>query len=361
MKSKILLYTLTLIIFASLLSACMGGTTGVASSWPGLTANGGLVYLAYGQHVYAVDYANGTEQWRFPTEVQKGAEFYAPPALTGDGQLIIGSFNHNLYSVDPATGAQKWVFEGAKDRYIAGPLVTEKGIYAPSSDGNLYALDLNGKLQWTFNTGGAIWATPSTNSECDCIYIASMDHHVYMADAETGSQLWQSEKLSGSVIGAPTFDAENELLFAATVGKEMVALNVSNGRVAWRVPTQEWVWSAPLLADGALYFGDAAGYFYSLSAADGSENWKIQPLPGSSIVGTPILVGEMIYFTSESASVYGVSSAGTVNHTYNVAAKLYTPPVWVGDKFLVAEMEGDALLVALNENGAQQWVFVPAK
>jgi hypothetical protein len=33
----------------------------------------------------------------------------------------------------------------------------------------------------------------------------------------------------------------------------------------------------------------------------------------------------------------------------------------VGDKFLVAEMEGDALLVALNENGAQQWVFVPAK
>jgi len=361
MRSKILLFSLTLIILASLLSSCVGGSTGVASSWPGLTANGGLVYLASGQHVYAIDYANGSEKWRFPSEALKNTEFYAPPALTADGQLIIGSFNHKLYSVDAASGTQRWVFEGAKDRYIAGPLVTDKAIYAPSSDGNLYALDLNGKLLWTFTTEGAIWATPSTYAECDCVYISSMDHHVYVADSDTGRQLWQSETLGGSVIGSPTFDAENMLLFVGTFDKEIVALDVQNGQIEWRVPTDERVWSAPLLVDGTLYFGDAAGYFYSLSATNGAQNWKIQPLPGSSIVGTPILAGETIYFTSESESVYGVNAAGTVDRTFSIAAKLYTSPVWVGDKLLVAEMGGDALLVALNENGAQQWAFAPAK
>lgn len=359
MKSKTLLITLTLIVLASLLSACMGGATGTATSWPGLTANGGLVYLAYGQYVYAVDHANGSERWRFPSEPIKNAEFYASPALTEDGQVIIGSFNHKLYSVDAASGTQRWVFEGAKDRYIASPLVTEKAIYAPSSDGNVYALNYNGQLLWTFNTDGPIWAAPSTNPECECIYISSMDHHVYVADAETGRELWQSEKLSGSVIGQPAYDDENKLIFAATVGNEMIAMNVENGRVVWRVPTEEWVWSAPLLVDGNLYFGDAGGNFYSLAAANGNQNWKIQPLPGSSIVGTPILVNDTIYFTSESASIYGVNTAGTVARTYNVAAKLYTPPVWAGEKFLIAEVEGDALLVALNENGAQQWVFTP--
>jgi outer membrane protein assembly factor BamB len=188
-----------------------------------------------------------------------------------------------------------------------------------------------------------------------------MDHHVYVADSETGRQIWKSEKLGGAVIGSPTYDDQNKLLFAATVGNEMVALDIQTGKVEWRVPTEQWVWSAPLLVDSTLYFGDADGFFYSLSAANGAQNWKIQPLPGSSIIGQPILVGDTIYYTSESATVYGVNAAGTIARTFNVAAKLYTPPVWVGDKFLVAEMEGDALLIALNENGAQQWVYTPAK
>lgn len=360
MRSKILLFSLTLIILASLLSSCVGGAS-IASSWPGLTANGGLTYLAYGQFIYAIDYLNGTEKWRYPAEAEKGIEFYAPPALTEDGQLIAGGFDHKLYSLDAANGTQRWVFDGAKDRYIAGPLVTENGIYAPSSDGSLYALDFNGNLMWTFRTDQAIWATPTTSAACDCIYIASMDRYVYAVDATTGRELWQSPELSGSIIGSPAFDPENMLIFAGTFGSEMVALNAETGQITWRTPTEEWIWSGPLLVDGVLYFGDEIGNFYALSASDGVQVWKIQPLPESPIVGTPFIEEGIIYFTSESATIYGINSNGTIARTYNVAAKLYTPPVWANGNLLVAEMEGDALLVALNENGAQQWVFAPSK
>ena len=362
MRSKTLLITLTLLIFASLLSGCFGGSSGatVASSWPGLTADGGLVYLASGQHVYAIDHTNGTEQWRFPAEVLKGAEFYAPPALTQDGQLIIASFNHTLYSVDAATGVQKWVFEDAEDRYIAKPLVTDTAIYAPSSDGNLYALDLNGKRLWTLKTEGAIWAPPTTYADCECVYVTSMDHHVYVADSDTGRLLWKSDDLGGSIISSPTLDEQDMRLVVGTFGKEVIALNLQDGAVEWRVPTDGWVWSSPLLVDGALYFGDGVGNFYSLSAADGSQNWKIQPSLGSPIVGTPILVDATIYFTTEKQAVYGVNAEGGIVSTFNVEAKLYSSPVWVDGKLLVAEMGGDALLTALNENGAPQWLFTPS-
>lgn len=360
MRSKILLFSLTLIILASLLTSCVPGAS-LASSWPGLTANGGLSYLAYGQFIYAIDHGNGTEKWRFPVEAEKGVEFYAPPALTEDGQLIVGGFDRKLYGLDAATGTQRWVFEGSADRYIAGALVTENGIYAPSSDGSLYALNLNGQLMWTFETQEAIWATPTTNDECNCIYIASMDRHIYAVDTTNGSQLWQSPDLGGSIIGTPAFDAADGLIFAGTFGNEMIALNAETGAVVWRTPTLEWVWSGPLLVDGVLYFGDEIGNFYAMSTKDGSQLWKIQPLPDSPIVCKPTIENGIIYFASESASIYGIEPAGTIAHTFNVPAKLYTAPVWADGRLLVAELEGDALLIALNENGAQQWVFMPAK
>jgi outer membrane protein assembly factor BamB len=360
MKSKILLLSLTLIILASLLTSCMGGT-GTATSFPGLTANGNLVYLAYGPHVYAIDQANGSEKWRFPAEVEKGAEFYAPPVLTEDGLLIVGGFNDKLYGLDITSGSPTWVFEGASDRYIAGPLVTEAGIYAPSSDGNLYAVDFNGQLLWKFTTSEAIWATPTTNSECDCIYVASMDHYVYAIAANTGQQIWQSPELGGSLIGSPTYDSENNLVFVGSYGSEMIALDADTGQIVWRVPTDEWIWAGALLVDGVLYFGDEIGNFYALNATDGSQVWKITPLPESPIVSPAVLEGEVIYFASESATVYGVNSVGTVTRTYNVPAKLYTSPAWANGNLLVAQVEGDSLLVALNENGVQQWAFTPAK
>jgi outer membrane protein assembly factor BamB len=163
------------------------------------------------------------------------------------------------------------------------------------------------------------------------------------------------------MIGSPTFDAENMSIYVGTIGKEMIALNAETGEIRWSAPTDEWVWSGPLLVDGVLYFGDELGFFYALNAADGSQVWKIQPLPESPIVSTPVLEAGIIYYTTESATVYGINPDGTISSTFNVAAKLYTAPVWAEGKLLVAAMEGDALLYALNENGAQQWAFAPSK
>ena len=360
MRSKTLLFFLTLLLLATLLSACTGAT-GIATSWPGLTAQDGTAYLAYGQFVYAVNTGNGSEVWRFPREVGKGVEFYATPALTVNDQVIVASFDHKLYSINAANGQQTWVFDKATDRYIAGPLVTETNIYAPNSDGNLYNLDLDGKLVWTFKTAGAIWGTPIANPQCDCIYVASMDRHVYAVDATSGQQVWQSPELSGSIIGSPTFDPDNKSIYVGTIGQEMVALNAENGQVRWTAPCNDWVWSGPLLAEGALYFGDEQGNFYALDASDGRQVWKIQPLPDSPIVSKPTLEAGVVYYTTESETVYGINPDGSIASTFNVAARLFTSPVWVDGKLLVAEMEGEAFLTALNENGAPQWLYVPAK
>jgi outer membrane protein assembly factor BamB len=154
-KKRFFLLTLILLL-GGLLSACSGATA--ASSWPGLSTDQNTAYLAYNQEVYAVNVADGnlTEQWRFPNPVNNKISFYAPPAMSANKQLLAGGFDHILYSLNSDNGSQVWAFAEAKDRYIAAPLVTDKAIFAPNADWNLYALDLNGKLLWTFKTGEAL-------------------------------------------------------------------------------------------------------------------------------------------------------------------------------------------------------------
>ena len=192
---------------------------------------------------------SGAEAWRFPAEADNKTTFFADPALTPDGQLVAPSYDHKLYSIDPLSGNDNWVFDGSTDRLIASPLITEQGIFQVSADGNVYALDFEGNLEWTFETGGPVWASPTMNESCTCLFVVSMDHHVYAVDAETGDLLWKSEDLNGAIVGKPAFD-HNDTVIVGTFGSEVIALNAENGRVSWRFATEGWVWSGAIDAPG---------------------------------------------------------------------------------------------------------------
>src|SRR3990170_1901831 len=88
MKPKYLLFLLTLAILTILLSGCAGGGATTASSWPGLTLDEETAYLAYNTFVYAIQLSNGSLKWRYPSEANRTASFYADPALSPDGQLF---------------------------------------------------------------------------------------------------------------------------------------------------------------------------------------------------------------------------------------------------------------------------------
>jgi len=359
MKPKHLLFLLTFAILATLLSGCAGGGATAASSWPGLTVDEENAYLAYNTYVYAIQLSNGSLKWRYPSEANRTVSFYADPALSPDGQLIVGGYNHVLYGLDPKTGSMKWDFLQANNRYIASPLVVEQGIFAPNSDDTLYALDLSGNLRWKFNAKGESWARPVTGQACDCIYLSSMDHHLYALDPADGSVIWQSEDLGGAMVGMPAL-SETGSLYIGTFDSEVLALNSQNGEILWRVPTEDWVWSGPTLAGDRLFVGDLAGNFYALNAGNGETIWQLTPgqLDGP-IVGSPLVIDDSIYFGSESGTLYAVDTSGEIQWTQTTGGKLYTSPKQAGDLILVAPIQSEELLIAFDRDGAKKWAFVP--
>lgn len=362
MKISRLYLIMAIILSGVLITSCAGGT-GVANSWPGVTIDqeSKTVYLAYGSHVYAVNLENGTERWRFPTKADAKITFFAPPVVTDDGQVIVGGYNNILYGLDAETGGQKWAFDQAKNHYIASPLVTSDGIYAPSNDNTLYALNLAGNLRWQFKTEHGQWGTPAQAGTL--ILLPSLDHYIYALNAENGSLVWKSEDLGGSVVGTPTV-SEQGVLYVGTFKSEMLALDSKDGKTLWRVPAMGWVWSGPALVNDVLYFGDLGGTLSALNAANGSILYQVKPAADTprKIVGQPLIVEDALFFVADDGNLYAVEAAnGNPRWNKPFQAKLYSGPYGAGDTILIAPVGIDDLLIALDLNGNQKWSFIPAK
>jgi outer membrane protein assembly factor BamB len=359
MKSKRLVLSILILLTANFLTACVGGA-GIASSWPGISADEDTAYLAFNNHVYAIALDNGAEKWRFPSESNNRITLYADPVLSPDGQLIVGGYNNVLYSLNPDSGQMNWEFGEAGNKYLASPLAVEQGIFAPNADNNLYALELDGSRRWEFNTQGEIWARPVSDPDCECIYLTSMDHRVYALNPSNGELRWQSEELGGAIVGSPTL-SEDGVLYVGTFGREIIALDTADGRVIWRSPTAGWVWGGPTLDGDRLYVGDLDGNFYALNASDGQAIWNLTPdqLDGS-IAGSPLIIDGTIYFSSESGSLFALDSSGNTLWSQAIGGRLLGSPVPAGDLLLVAPNVADQLLVAVaQDSGAQRWTFTP--
>jgi outer membrane protein assembly factor BamB len=350
---------LLLVLIALSLSACTGRRV-AATGWSEITLKEDIAYFSYGPQVYALNVKNGAQQWVYPVETETGVDFYAAPVFAdNETQLIVASYDSNLYSINPATGRENWSFTGAENRYVAAPLVTEQGIFAPSSDNKLYGVDLNGIPLWEpFETGEPIWASPAWSESCGCIYVASMDHILYAVSPETGSLLWKTEDLGGPIVSQPAV-SESGLVIISTFNNEIVALDEKSHRVEWRFHTPDWAWASPVIDGEQVYTSDLSGTFYALELASGKLLWQLQP--GGSIVSAPLVQDGQIYFATDASSLVVVSTDGVVQRNLPIEGKLYASPASNGDIILLAPSEAEFFLIALNQNGTQIWGYPPAE
>lgn len=354
MTLKHLTKILPLLLLALLLTAC--GSAVAAGSWPGITVDegSGTAYVAFNQAVYALQIDNGAPRWVFPAERQANFTTFAPPQLTEDGQLLVAGYDQKLYSLNTANGSSNWTFAGATNRYIGSPAVVAGIIYAPNSDNRLYALDSDGKLQWTFAAQQPLWSQPVEDG--NVLVLPSMDHKVYGVDIQSGEEIWTLDA-GGALVGNPT-PGESSLIYVGTLNQEVLAISSANGRLAWSYSAPGWVWGTPTYFDGQLFVGDLEGTVIALDGATGQELWSMDT--EGAITGGPLVVNDHIYVVNENGQVISFTLDGTIQWTKKIEAKLYGSPVAARDLLLIGVGTTDALVTALDANGDTVWTFVPA-
>lgn len=363
------LFLLTLVLFSALLLSACGGTVR-GTTWPGLAADDTTAYLADLSLVYGINLKDGAEAWRFSDPDDNKAQFYATPVITSDGLIVVGSAGgkHILYALNPRdlitngdfkNPAIEWTFTGAGGAWVAAPLVVENKLFAPNADGNLYILDLSdGQSQKqpiaTIELGGRLWAQPVTDGKR--VYVTSLDHRVHAVNLADYTIAWQAD-IAAAIPGAPALGPDGNL-YVGSLASKLERFNPETGAHQSVLDAEYWLWSTPVLDGSTLYFGDLKGNFYSFDAVNSKLNWSIQP--DGAITANAILQNDHLLLATESGNLYAIGKDGKTLWFETVGGKIYTTPVVAGDLILVAPLETDFYLAALDSNGRQVWTF-PAK
>lgn len=346
----------SLIILISLLALVLSSCTsraGVSNSWSGVLLTDDTVFYAGGNQVRALRSENGNVIWNYPEKTSATRLFYAEPVLVGE-QLILADYDKKMTSVNAQTGVETWQFDDAKGRYIDSPAVVNNLIIAPNTDHSIYAVDLSGKLVWSYDAGHALWARPASDGET--IYFPSMDRNLYALDAATGTLKWKTDLRTSSVARALLKDG---VIYLGNLDGTFFAVNAADGTVKWEQKVGGGVWASPILHDGKLYFGDQSGRINILDSQDGKLIQYIET--GSAIVGAGALLDGGLAFGNEKGELVFIGFGGERLWTRSFEGSIYANLQYLDGRMMVSLNKSDKPLIALDSNGNENWYFAGKK
>jgi outer membrane protein assembly factor BamB len=260
------------------------------------------------------------------------------------GLVFWGSADSTLYAIDKSTGTLKWKFR-AEDIIHATPEIDGDTLYVGDFKGNLFALNINdGKQIWSFKTVGDRYfpngeIQKGVAVDKSAVYFGSRDYNVYALDKKSGRALWNLKEGSW-VISTPAI--HNKTIFYGTSDThEFVCSDKFTGEVKWRIPLPMRVYGSAVIYDNWVFFGCFDGVLrgadistgevvFKYSTKGSSENYSnVYGTDGKfksgfelygrdyieaerlihtlgSILSTPVITDNTIYFGSSDGGVYAV-------------------------------------------------------
>jgi outer membrane protein assembly factor BamB len=225
----------------------------------------------------------------------KPREPAGPTADAVTGTVVAGTRDGVLRGYGP-DGRPLWRFEAA-GRFVAAPRVSGATVYAGSSDGILYAVDVaSGRERWRHAAGEEVGTTPVVAN--GVVYVATLQDTLLALDAATGAWRWHHRREAPTgftVRGAAGPAVAGATVYGAFSDGSVVALDAATGAVRWQrkvAPAGSYVDvdSTPVVSEGRVYVAAYSGAVLALDAATGEQQW-ISRSPGASRVA---LAGDVV-------------------------------------------------------------------
>jgi len=258
------------------------------------------------------------------------------PVFGADAAMFRGNLAHTgVYDAAgvPKVAKVKWKFP-TKGQVISSPAVANQTAYVGSTDGNLYAVDLDsGAEKWKIETHVRITASPAVDG--GVVYFGSYDGQFYAADATSGQLKWKFQtagerRFAGKHLHGSQPEGESMpdpfdlylsspavtggVVYFGSGDGNMYALDAASGKLHWKFQTGDVVHASPAVVDGTVFIGSWDSYFYALDAATGKEKWRFKTGEDPKIhnqVGiqsSAVVVDGMVYFGCRDSNFYALDA-----------------------------------------------------
>jgi outer membrane protein assembly factor BamB len=306
--------------------------SGVPSSFA--VGGDGTIYLPAGMldsnfigYLYAI-HPDGTQKWCTQLNILPSS---SAPAIGPDGTIYVHGNGtegntvaiEKLHAITPG-GVITWTFEfnggaGIFTSYVqSSPAVAPDGtLYVASNDTNLYALNPNGTIKWTYSAGlSSINSSPALSPDGNTVYIVNASTRLY-AISSSGVFQWSfqlSDTYMGTVNDQSPSVGTDGTIYVGSPDDHLYAVN-PDGTLKWRFLTGWTIYSTPALAaDGTIYVGSDG--LYALNPDDGTQKWKFSSTLYSSV--SPIIGADGIIYWRDNWAYYAVNPNGTQKWSFSV-------------------------------------------
>lgn len=274
-------------------------------------------------------------KWKFATHGQ----VISSPAIA-DGTAYIGSTDGNLYAVDLENGTQKWTF-ATKVRITSSPAVDHGTVYFESYDSNFYALNAaTGQLKWKFATAGER-------------RFAGKHLHGSQPEGESMPDPFDF------YLSSPSF--WNGAVYFGSGDGTVYALDANTGAANWKFASGNVIHASPAIADGVVFIGSWDSFFYALDAATGKEKWRFKTGEDTKIynqVGiqsSAAVADGTVYFGCRDSNFYALDAAsGKQKWVFNNKGSwVITSPAVHAGKVYFSTSDSGAFYALDAKSGAQ--------
>jgi outer membrane protein assembly factor BamB len=186
---------------------------------------------------------NPTLTWRFDA----GAAVNTAIAIRGD-LVLAPDDDGRLHALASDTGLERWSFQ-VDTAPAEGPLAIGDQVFVRDGAGTIYALDLQGTLQWRSPT--PIRGLSDLTMGGNLLYAGSLDGEVAAIDAASGTERWRTP-IGRSSVHAPAY-ADGHVI-ALTDDGALVSIEASAGEVTWTTEVGSGT-GTPVVAAGIVYVG----------------------------------------------------------------------------------------------------------
>ena len=231
--------------------------------------------------IYALNSTTGRVVWRFACE----KSVLGSPAIYG-GKVFIGASDNRFRALDLKSGKLLWQYDKIKGFIEAKPYVDAKQVIIGDWSNTLYSLNpANGKLQWSWSNKGsrmlspaAVWPVKANNK----VFFVTPERMTYALNAERGYSIWKAKGGRESIGLSP----DGKALYVKTMKDTIIAFNAQSllPEKIWQVSAECGYEIAPTPitsvagrgkdGKGLIFIPTDKGNIIALNASDGSIAWK---------------------------------------------------------------------------------------
>ena len=285
--------------------------------------------------------------------------------LVDEGNVYVATIDGELISVNIDSGSENWRAVSLDDedrRFVAKAIYSKPFIYDDktfigTSAGKILGFnkqtgldevslqDIEEKVLLSEENYGPMIVGNIVSHE-DLIYVPASNGELLIFKYNKLEMFDPvcSYQVEEAIWNTPVYDELNQQIIFGSMDGNMYSIN-NQCNLNWEFDTKSSIVGSPILENNQIYFGTLNRKFYSINAKNGNLTWEFDDSKGW-FWAAPVINTDIVYAPNLDGSIYALNkNTGQIKWKYETKSPIVSTPVVIEDFLIFVTKNGELLVI----------------